>query len=56
MSKRKIFKLTIYGNLATGNEERQIEARSLAEAVKLKDTLLKGRPYYELTEVLEVVR
>jgi len=53
---RKIFKLVIFGSLVTGNEERQIEARNWAEAVKIKDTLLRGRPYYSLTEVATVNR
>lgn len=56
MSKRRIFKLTIYGSVLTGNEERQFEACSLAEAIKIKNTLLRGRPYYELVEIMEVVR
>jgi hypothetical protein len=48
---RKIFKLVIFGNLITGNEERQIECRDWNEAIKIKDSLLNNRPYYSLNEV-----
>lgn len=54
--KRKIFKLTFYGNLATGNEERTIECKNLAEAIMVKDMLAKGRPYFSIEEVMEVIR
>lgn len=53
-SKRKIFKLVIFG--INGNEERQIECSGWDEAIKTKDSLLNGRPYYSLTEVMEVIR
>jgi hypothetical protein len=56
MSRRMIFKLVIFGNLITGNEERQIEARDWSEALRIKDDLLRGRPYYSLTQTMEVNR
>jgi hypothetical protein len=54
--RRQIYKLVIFGNLITGNEERTIEARDLDEAIAIKDQLLKGRPYFSLTHELDVVR
>jgi hypothetical protein len=56
MTTRKIFKLVIFGNLNTGNEERQIECRDWNEAIRIKDSLLNGRPYFSLSEVMEVRR
>lgn len=38
------------------SEEHQLECKDLAEAIRLKDMLLRGRPYYGLTEVMEVSR
>ena len=56
INERKIFKLVIFGTLVTGNEERQIEVRNWAEAIKIKNTLLRGRPYYSLTEEITISR
>lgn len=53
---RHIYKLVIFGTLITGNEERQIEVANLDEAIKVKDMLLKGRPYFSLEHVCEVRR
>lgn len=53
---RQIYKLVIFGNLTTGNEERYFECHDWAEAIKAKDQLLNGRPYYSLTLETEVTR
>jgi hypothetical protein len=56
MTKRKLYKLVIFGNLITGNEERQIEAKNQQEALEIKDMLSHGRPYFSLTELTSVAR
>ena len=57
MTKRKIFKLEIYSfNPNVRSETRYIECKDWSEAREIKDMLLKGRPYFSLTEETTVVR
>jgi hypothetical protein len=56
MTKRKLFSLEIYGNLTTGNERLEFEAGNWAQAIKIKNMLLKGRPYFHLQEICTVER